>query len=382
MRAARDRHRSHARRLIRDRCGRGQELRRVRRLRPVDRRQTTAALEPIREAIATTDVAGAPARASLNLVRLEAEPALVEAFLREHVRRSPSSNVPRGRRSSRPGPAEYSGSRMRCGRPGRMSPTRSSRARGVLHRRARVALVRAGTRRTPAGARSPTSVEALRRRDRAGLRSRCSTTPAVMRHERTRARPADVRARPAAGAGAGVPARPGAAPRAARAIIKVLGFAGAGYESVLAEQLEHGTSRPGGKRCRRLAHIGSTARPRIVGVHLHTATSAVRAAAEEALRHFPPAAAAAGDARSAREPRVRPAASADRRPPARSGRSRRDDRARAGDARPGAVQVSASGTRRSSASARRARHARATAMTRVSRQPPPHWRRRPIRSTC
>ena len=41
-----------------------------------------------------------------------------------------------------------------------------------------------------------------------------------------------------------------------------------------------------------LAHIGSTKAAGIVGVHLRRGASSVRAAAEEALRHFPPAAAA------------------------------------------------------------------------------------------
>jgi len=42
-----------------------------------------------------------------------------------------------------------------------------------------------------------------------------------------------------------------------------------------------------------LAHIGSTRAAGIVGVHLREGAGSVRAAAEEALRHFPPAAAAA-----------------------------------------------------------------------------------------
>ena len=78
---------------------------------------------------------------------------------------------------------------------------------------------------------------------------------------------------------------------AARAIIKVIGFAGSGYESVLADQLEHGDEQTGREAVQALTHIGSSRAAAIVGVHLHKGNGAVRAAAEEALRHFPPAAA-------------------------------------------------------------------------------------------
>jgi hypothetical protein len=79
---------------------------------------------------------------------------------------------------------------------------------------------------------------------------------------------------------------------AARAIIKVLGFAGPGYEHRLAGQLEHGDDQTGREAVQALAHIGSLKAAAIVGQQLHKGSNAVRAAAEEALRHFPPAAAA------------------------------------------------------------------------------------------
>ena len=80
---------------------------------------------------------------------------------------------------------------------------------------------------------------------------------------------------------------------AARAIIKVLGFAGPGHEDALAEQLQDGDDQTAREALHALAHIGSTRAAGIVGVHLRRGASSVRAAAEEALRHFPPAAAAA-----------------------------------------------------------------------------------------
>ena len=111
-------------------------------------------------------------------------------------------------------------------------------------------------------------------------------------HERARARPADVRARRLLAPALVAAARPGAAAAPARAIVKVLGFAGAGYESVLADQLEHGDEQTGREALRALAHIGSSRGGRDRrACTCARGTAAVRAAAEEALRHFPPAAA-------------------------------------------------------------------------------------------
>jgi hypothetical protein len=78
---------------------------------------------------------------------------------------------------------------------------------------------------------------------------------------------------------------------AARAIIKVLGIAGPGHENALAGLLQHGDEQTAREALQALAHIGSTKAAGIVGVHLRQGASSARAAAEEALRHFPPAAA-------------------------------------------------------------------------------------------
>ena len=62
---------------------------------------------------------------------------------------------------------------------------------------------------------------------------------------------------------------------------------------MLAEQLQLGDEQTAKEALQALAHIGSSKAAGIVGVHLRRGASSVRAAAEEALRHFPPAAAAA-----------------------------------------------------------------------------------------
>ena len=151
----------------------------------------------------------------------------------------------------------------------------------------------------------------VRRRDGAGVRGPARRSGHA--HQDARARAADVRTRPAARA-ARSPC--GSAPRgvgAVRAIIKVLGFAGPGYEDALAEQLQDGDEQTAREALQALAHIGSTRAAGIVGVHLRQGASSVRAAAEEALRHFPPAAAAAALRDLLGEPRVHRAASGDRR---------------------------------------------------------------------
>jgi hypothetical protein len=80
---------------------------------------------------------------------------------------------------------------------------------------------------------------------------------------------------------------------AARTIIRVLGFAGPGHETEIAEQLQLGDELTAREALQALAHIGSSKAAGIVGVHLRCGAGSVRAAAEEALRRFPPAASAA-----------------------------------------------------------------------------------------
>ena len=76
---------------------------------------------------------------------------------------------------------------------------------------------------------------------------------------------------------------------ATRAIVRVLGCAGPGYEQVLAEQLVTVDEQTGREALQALAHIGTAKAAAIVGVQIRQGNGSVRAAAEEALRHFAPA---------------------------------------------------------------------------------------------
>lgn len=76
---------------------------------------------------------------------------------------------------------------------------------------------------------------------------------------------------------------------AARAIVKVLGFAGAGYEAVIEAQLEHDDEQTSREALRALARIGSTQAAALVAGRLQAGRIERRAAAEEALWRFPTA---------------------------------------------------------------------------------------------
>jgi HEAT repeat protein len=80
---------------------------------------------------------------------------------------------------------------------------------------------------------------------------------------------------------------------AVHAIARVLGLAGPGFENVLAEHLQKGDERTSREALQALAHIGSLRAALIVASHVRKGSKTVRAAAEEALRHFPPPATAA-----------------------------------------------------------------------------------------
>jgi hypothetical protein len=78
-----------------------------------------------------------------------------------------------------------------------------------------------------------------------------------------------------------------------RAIVKVLGFAGAGREVVISEQLGHADEQTSREVLRALARIGTTPAAALVARELQVGSVGRRAAAEEALWHFPAAPAAA-----------------------------------------------------------------------------------------
>lgn len=74
-----------------------------------------------------------------------------------------------------------------------------------------------------------------------------------------------------------------------RAIIKVLGFAGAGHEVVISEQLERADEQTFSEALRSLARIDTRQAAALVARQLRAANAGRRAAAEEALWRFPAA---------------------------------------------------------------------------------------------
>ena len=74
---------------------------------------------------------------------------------------------------------------------------------------------------------------------------------------------------------------------ATRSIVKALGFAGAGSETAIVEQLGGDDEQTSREALKALARIGSTQAAALVADQLRTGNGARRAAAEEALWHFP-----------------------------------------------------------------------------------------------
>ena len=79
---------------------------------------------------------------------------------------------------------------------------------------------------------------------------------------------------------------------ATRAIVRVLGFAGAGYEAVVAGQAQQGDEPLVREALRALARMGTAQAAAMVAGQLRDGNVRSHAAAEEALWHFPPARAA------------------------------------------------------------------------------------------
>ena len=253
--------------------------------------QTTATLGRIQESIARTDTPVAQLRFLLNLVRLEPNPALADAFLRrsltalaelERAARlqdlaawaAQYGRLADALRESRPDVADAISNALAAF----CTPDRAL-ALSVLYARDADGQARANELVEAFGAAMAPAFVALL--DDPDMRTRArALVPLMCDHSRLLAPALAVRL------GHGGVA-------AARAIIKVLGFAGPGYENALAEQLQHGDDQTAREALQALAHIGSIRAAGIVGVHLRQGASSVRAAAEEALRHFPPAAAAA-----------------------------------------------------------------------------------------
>ena len=251
--------------------------------------QTTAALDDVRYGVGTTDVPVVQLRFLFNLVRLEPNPAIVEAFLRRSMFAFAELE-----RAARPAElAAWAGEYRRLAdalRPSRpdvadaivaslTSFCTAARALALSELYASDAAGRARANQAVeafGAAFAPALIALLD--DPAMRTSARALVPLMCEHGRLLA-PTLVSLLGQVGVGA------------ARAIIKVIGFAGSGYESVLADQLEHGDEQTGREAVQALTHIGSSRAAAIVGLHLHKGNNAVRAAAEEALRHFPPAAA-------------------------------------------------------------------------------------------
>jgi hypothetical protein len=252
--------------------------------------QTTSALDGVRDAVGATDLPVVQLRFLLNLVRLEPNPAMVEAFLRRSV--AAMAELDRAAR-----PAELAAWAAEHNRlADALRPMRPDVADAIVAALASfctsartLALSELYATDATGRARANAIVEAFGVAmapafvalldDPATRTSGRALVPLMCEHGRLLA--------PSLAARLG---QGGAA--AARAIIKVLGFAGSGYESVLAAQLDHGDEQTGREAVQALTHIGSSRAASIVGVQLRKGNKAVRAAAEEALRHFAPAAAA------------------------------------------------------------------------------------------
>ncbi len=80
---------------------------------------------------------------------------------------------------------------------------------------------------------------------------------------------------------------------ATRAIVRVCGYAGGGYETAVAEQFNSRDEQTVREAFRSLARISTPRAAAIVGAQIQTGTAVARAAAEEALWHLPPALTAA-----------------------------------------------------------------------------------------
>jgi hypothetical protein len=252
--------------------------------------QTTATLEQFREAIPQTDIPLTQLGFLLDIVRLESKRAVVEAFLRETA--TVFAELDRANRlqdlavwvlrhrqlseslqQSRPDVADAITNALvgfcTPGRALRLSELHAADADGRALANEVVEAFGA--------AMAPAFVTLL---DESDVHTNIRAVVSLMCEHGRLLAPALARRL----GGCGVVAR--------RAIVKVLGFAGPGFETALEEQVALADEQTSREALRALAHIGTNRAAAIVGVQLRQGATAVRAAAEEALRHFPPAQAA------------------------------------------------------------------------------------------
>jgi hypothetical protein len=83
-------------------------------------------------------------------------------------------------------------------------------------------------------------------------------------------------------------ALPSSPPPVQRTIVRVLGLAGAGYEAVLAEQLDSRDEQTVREALRSLAKVGTMQAAACVGAFIQQHRNGLAAAAEQTLWHFPP----------------------------------------------------------------------------------------------
>lgn len=253
--------------------------------------QTATAIAAAREAIDTTDLICAQLGFLSNLVQLEPNPDVVEAFLRrvralfvelERCERrqdlavwaSKYGQLAARLREPRPDVADVVSNALAAFQvPVRVSAMVDLHARGADARGIANALVEAF------GVASVPGLVAL-----LGDPAQQSKAPAVVslmcEHARLLA------------PGLAMHCGHGTVPTT-RAIVKVLGFAGTGHEAVIAEQLGHADEQTLREALRALARIGTTQAAALVARQVQAGNVRSCAAAEEALWHFPAARAAA-----------------------------------------------------------------------------------------
>jgi hypothetical protein len=252
---------------------------------------TASAMVAAREAIGATDLPCAQLKFLLSLVRLEPNPSVVDAFLRRVL--VLFAELDRGERwqdlAAWATECRELAGRLRDSRPDVADAIADALAAFHVPARA-LALADQHARGSDARHIANTIVEAFGVAVVPGLRAllddpaRQSKVPAVVGLMCEHAQVLAPELAPHLGHG-------GAS--ATRAIVKVLGFAGAGYEAAIAGQIAHADELTSREAFRALARVGTTQAAALVARQVQAGSAGRRAAAEETLWHFPARQAAA-----------------------------------------------------------------------------------------
>ncbi len=250
--------------------------------------QAASALSAARGAISATNISGARLGLLANLIRLQPNPAIAEGFMREAVALFGGLERSANWHELATWAASYSklASRLRAPRPD-VAATITG-ALTTFHVRPRVAALAdlhergSANEKEAAGALvrafgSTLVPGMLALLDDAGWQAKAPAVVSLMCEHARLFAPALTSALPTVTAQTG------------RAVVKVLGFAGAGYEAAIGEQLEHDDEQTSREALRALARIGSTQAAALVAGRLERGREEWRAAAEEALWRFPAA---------------------------------------------------------------------------------------------